>query len=142
MSRTAVHSRPITDHYLQLISEFPLRPIRSKSDYREAGKMIDRLAVRDEGTLSRGEQDYLDTLSLLVEAYDRVHLPPEQPADPIETLKFLMEESGMTVTALGKVLGSKSTASEVLRGKRSLSKANIAKLAAYFRLDVSVFFPT
>jgi len=78
---------------------------------------------------------------LLIEDYDRKHLPPESPADPIETLKFLMVESGMTVTALGKVLGSKSVASEVLRGKRSLSKANIAKLAAHFRLDVSAFFP-
>jgi HTH-type transcriptional regulator / antitoxin HigA len=141
MSRTSVHSRLITDQYLELVKEFPLRPIRSKSEYRDAGKIIDRLAVRDEGTLSPGEQDYLETLSLLIEDYDRKHLPPETPADPIETLKFIMEESGMTVSALGKVLGSKSVASEVLRGKRSLSKANISKLAEYFRLDVSVFFP-
>jgi len=102
--------------------------------------MIDKLAVRDEGTLSPGEQDYLDALCVLVEQYDHHNRIPTK-ADPIKLLKHLMEESGMSVTALGELLGSKSVASQVLRGKRSLSKTHIAKLAEHFRLDVAAFFP-
>jgi HTH-type transcriptional regulator/antitoxin HigA len=141
MSRAAVHSDAVADHYLDLVREFPLRPIRTKADYRRAGKMIDRLSIRDEGTLLPDEQDYLDTLDLLIEEYDRNNRPAI-PSDPIGLLKHLMEESGMTVTSLGRLLGSKSVASEILRGKRSLSKSHIAKLAKHFTLDIAAFFPT
>ena len=138
MSRAAIH--PLADRYLALVREFPLKAIRTKAEYVHAGKMIDKLAVRDEGTLSRGEQDYLDALSILVEDYDRRN-PPFEKSDPVTLVKHLMTESGMTVTALGQVLGSKSAASEILHGKRSLSKSNIAKLASHFKLDISAFFP-
>lgn len=138
---TAVHPGHVADRYLELIHEFPLRPIRSKAAYRQAARIIDRLAEVDEGKLPRDEQDYLDTLSLLVVEYDRAHAIPAEPVDPITLLKHLMGESGMTVTALGDVLGSKSVASEVLHGKRSLSKANIVRLADHFRLDASAFLP-
>jgi HTH-type transcriptional regulator/antitoxin HigA len=138
MSRPGAHL-PTAD-YLDLIREFPLRQIRTKVDYRRAGKMIDKLAVRNEGTLSAGEQDYLDALCILVEEYDQYNRVPAKP-DPIGLLKHLMEETGMSVTALGELLGSKSVASQVLRGKRSLSKTHIAKLAEHFKLNVAAFFP-
>jgi HTH-type transcriptional regulator / antitoxin HigA len=140
MSRATANRAAISDRYLDLVREFPLRPIRTKADYDRAGKLIDRLATQEEGSLSPGEQDYLDTLSLIVEEYDRASRPHRRQIDPIVLLKHLMEESGMNVTALGELLGSKSIASEVLSGRRSLSKANMLKLAERFKLDVSVFF--
>lgn len=141
MSRATANRAAISDRYLEMVREFPLRPIRTKADYGRAGKLIDRLATQEEGSLAPGEQDYLDTLSLLVEEYDRASRPHRRQTDPVVLLKHLMEESGMNVTALGKLLGSKSVASEVLSGRRSLSKANMLKLAEHFKLDVSVFFP-
>jgi HTH-type transcriptional regulator/antitoxin HigA len=139
---TAVHRRAAGDRYLELVREFPLRPIRSKTDYRRATNMMDRLATHDEGSLPRDQQDYLDTLCLLIEQYDRTHRPLTPRSDPLARLKHLMQESGMTVSALGELLGSKSVASEILHGKRSLSKAHIVRLARYFKLDASTFLPS
>jgi len=141
MSRATVNPGAITGRYLELVREFPLRPIRTKADYRRAGKIIDRLATQEEGSLAPGEQDYLDTLSLLVEEYDRASRPHVRQVDPIIVLRHLMDESDMNVTDLGELLGSKSIASEVLNGRRSLSKANMLALAKHFKLDVSAFFP-
>jgi HTH-type transcriptional regulator/antitoxin HigA len=140
MSRAISRSRFVADHYLRLVREFPLRPIRTKADYRLAQKVMERLAVRDEGTLDPGEQDYLDMLSLAIEEYDRLHASASKPTEPVELLKFLMHENGMTVTSLGKLVGSKSLASQLLSRKRAMSKSVIAKLAARFKLDVRAFF--
>lgn len=59
--------------YLALIERFPLRPLRSERDYDAAVAVLDSLAVRPEGSLESGEQDYFDTLTMLVEAYDQEH---------------------------------------------------------------------
>ena len=136
------HPRAATDHYLKLVQEFPLRPIRNKTEYRQAQKMMERLAVRNEGTLERGEQDYLDMLSLAIDEYDREHRPAQKQTDPIKLLKFLMRENKMNVSALGELVGSKSLASLILSGKRGLSKPVIAKLADRFKVEASAFLPT
>jgi antitoxin component HigA of HigAB toxin-antitoxin module len=66
-------------------------------DYRAALGVLDSLTVREEGSLDAGEQDYLDTLTMLVEAYDREGFELESQAhDPLTMLKYVMQESGMT----------------------------------------------
>lgn len=141
MSRAAAHARATTDPYLDLVREFPLRPIRNKAEYRHARRVMEGLAVRNEGSLEPGEQDYLDMLSLVIEQYDRANRPKVGRTDAIGVLKFLMEENRMNVTALGDLIGSKSLASSILSGRRGLSKAVIAKLARRFSVDASVFLP-
>jgi HTH-type transcriptional regulator/antitoxin HigA len=131
----------VSDRYADLVGEFPLRPLRTKADYRRAGEVLDRLATAAEGSLSRGEQDYLETLILLVEDYDRRHRPAVDEPDPIAVLRHLMEANDMTVSDLGELLGSKGNASEILSGKRSLSKAHLAALSKRFAVNVSLFFP-
>jgi HTH-type transcriptional regulator/antitoxin HigA len=127
--------------YLNLVREFPLRPIRSKSDYDRAAAVLDKLAVRDDSDLDDGEADYLETLSMLIEAYDRDHFPmPVRKRSPVELLKFLMKQNELTTTDLGQILGSKGLASEVLHGKRELSKAHIRKLAKRFDIDPGLLF--
>src|SRR5438445_4543429 len=88
--------------YHELIEEFPLRPLRSKTAYKRAMAAAGRLAVRDEKSLTTDERDYLETLSLLIESYEnqheRIDLSRLQPAD---VLKHLMEERDMTVSQLG-----------------------------------------
>ncbi|MBI2807883.1 MAG: helix-turn-helix domain-containing protein [Planctomycetes bacterium] len=125
--------------YLALIDALPLRPLRSDRDYDAAAAILDSLAVRPEGDLDRGEQDYFDTLTLLVEAYDREHFADVTPRDPVEMLKYLMQESGMTQADLGRLLGNRALASLILNGHRQLSKSHIVKLAKHFKVSTALF---
>src|SRR5437879_2542869 len=63
----------LTAGYLAMIHSFPLRPLRSEREYDAALSVLNSLAVRPEGSLDPGEQDYFDTLTMLVEAYDQEH---------------------------------------------------------------------
>ena len=75
-------SSAVAADYLELVREFPLRPIKTDREYAAAA-VLDRLAVRTEGTLSRSEQDYLDTPTMLVQVYDDRHFKiAEQPTRP------------------------------------------------------------
>ncbi len=101
---------------------------------------MDRLVVRAEGSLSRGEQDYLDTLTLLVEACDREHFRLDtRKLTPLDVLKYMMEQSGMRTTDLGQLLGNRGLASLILNGHRSFSKTHIRILADHFKVDPSLF---
>jgi HTH-type transcriptional regulator/antitoxin HigA len=126
--------------YRALIERFPLRPLRSERDYNSAVAVLDHLVVRPEGSLSPGEQDYLDTLTMLVEAHDREHMGSgSRKRDPLSMLKYMMEESGMTQAELGRVLGNRALASLILGGKRGLSKTHIRKLASHFKVSPGLF---
>ena len=146
----ATKARPAAQHrmshrpapgYLALIDVFPLRPLRSERDYNAAVAVLDKLAVRPEGSLGQGEQDYLDTLTLLVEAYDREHndLETAHHRDALSVLKYLMQESGMTQADLGRLLGNRALASLILNGHRHLSKSHIRKLADHFKVSPGLF---
>jgi HTH-type transcriptional regulator/antitoxin HigA len=143
MTPTKARARPLhpdADSYMRLVRQFPLRPVRTERQYDRAVEVMEKLAIRDEDTLDRGEADYLDVLSDLIEAYQELHYPiPQDTSSPLDRLKFLMHESKMTVSALGKILGSQPAASMVLHGKRELSKAQVRRLAEHFRLDPGYF---
>lgn len=129
-----------TPAYLVLIGLFPLRPLRSERDYDKAAAVLDNLAVRPEGSLDAGEQDYLDTLTMLVEAYDREHYAVDaEQRDPLTMLKYLMQESRMTQADLGRLLGNRALASLILNGHRQLSKTHIRKLADHFTVSPALF---
>ena len=118
----------------------PAATLRSEQDYNAAASILDKLAVRPEGSLSRGEQDYFDTLTLLIEEYDRdIYELPDEPNNPLEMLKYILDESGMTQAELGKLLGNRSLASLILNGHRQLSKAHIRKLADHFKVSPALF---
>jgi HTH-type transcriptional regulator/antitoxin HigA len=126
--------------YLALIDIFPLRPLRSERDYDAAVRVLDTLAVRPEGSLDPGQQDYLDTLTILVDEYDREHhdFETEHP-DALSMLKYLMQESGMTQADLGRLLGNRAVASLILNGHRQLSKRHIRNLADHFKVSPALF---
>jgi HTH-type transcriptional regulator/antitoxin HigA len=126
--------------YMQLMREFPLRPIRSAAEYDRAAAIIHRLAMR-EGKLDGGEGSYLEVLEAIVERYDRDHHPINtDDVSPTRALRMLVEQAGMSVTELGQLLGSKGAASELLSGRRKEpSKTQIARLCARFKVDASVF---
>jgi len=94
-----------------------LRPLRSEKDYEQALAEVEGLWGAKAGT-PRG--DRLDILATLIDAYEAEHYPMDPP-DPIEAIKFRMEQQGLTRKDLEKILGSRTRVSEVLRRKRGLS---------------------
>jgi HTH-type transcriptional regulator / antitoxin HigA len=125
--------------YLELVREFSLRPIENQAEYEAASAVLDRLAVRGEDGLDAGERDYLDALSLFIEAYDDEHAAIPDGGTPLENLKLLMQANQMKTTDLGNLLGNRGLASLVLNGKRELSKAHIRLLADRFKVSPAMF---
>lgn len=101
---------------------------------------IDRLITKDikQGALSPEEDKLLELLTLLVEEYEDEHYPIED-APPHEVLKFIMEQRDLKQSDLLDVFGSSGIASEVVNGKRSISKAQAKKLAERFKVSVELF---
>lgn len=136
LSLATVYGRE-KDRYLELVRKLPLRPIRTEAELDAAIKVIDKLIDQDE--LSPPEQDYLDVLSDLVEAYETVHYP-ENPVPDDAMLQFLLEARCVTQVQAAKGAGiAESTISEVLSGKRKLNRKQIGKLARYFHVEPGVF---
>lgn len=131
----------VSPSYMALIRRFPLHPIRNKADYEAASVVLDRLVLRDEDDLDAGERDYLETLEMLIEAYDDEHFRiGTDNRTPLQRLEYVLEQSGTTPAKLMKILGvSQSLVSLILNGKRELTKAHILKLAAHFKLEPSYF---
>jgi HTH-type transcriptional regulator / antitoxin HigA len=139
-SRISAVLAALPKSYLNLMAELPLRPITSPAEYERAARIVHRLGLR-EGDLDAGQEAYLEVLEALVERYDQERHPIDiDNISPTRVLRMLVEQAGMSVTELGRLLGSKGAASELLSGKRKEpSKAQIARLCARFKVDASVF---
>jgi len=123
--------------YAGLVAMLPPRPIHDETDYENTVEMIDRLAGFG---LSADQEDYLDALATFVESYERDRFPMgESRIAPLEALKFLMAENGMSASDLGRLLGNRTLGAALLSGRRSLSKAHIKKLAAHFKVQPGLF---
>ncbi|HTW74999.1 MAG TPA: helix-turn-helix domain-containing protein [Steroidobacteraceae bacterium] len=93
------------------------KPIRTEKDYEQALAEIEELWGARTGT---PKGDRLDVLATLIEAYEAEHYPMDPP-DPIEAIKFRMEQQDLTRKDLEKILGTRMRVSEVLNRKRGLS---------------------
>ena len=125
------------DRYFELVRRFPLRPLRSDAELDQAVKVVDSLVSKP--SLSRDEEDYLEVLSGLVEAYETEE-HPMQPLPDAEMLRHLIDAKGVSQTEVAKGTGiADSTISEVLKGKRFLSRGHIARLSRYFKVSADVF---
>jgi HTH-type transcriptional regulator / antitoxin HigA len=124
--------------YYELIDEFPLRPIRSERQLDEATELAFRLARQKR--LNRDESDYLDVLSRLIGDYEEKHQAIDECTDGLASLRFLIEENGLTLTSLAAATGIRvSTLSEILNGRRDLNLTHIRRLAAHFRVAPGLF---
>lgn len=101
-----------------------LKPIRTEADYEAALAEIKRLWGAAAGT---PEGDRLDILATLVDAYEDEHYPMDPP-DPIEAIKFRMEQQGLTRKNLEGILGTRTRVAEVLNRRRGLSINMIRRL--------------
>jgi HTH-type transcriptional regulator / antitoxin HigA len=136
-----MHNKPfIADSYLELLYRFPLRPIRSGKEYDQAVEVARELALLGEDRLDSGQRDYLDALDQFIEIYDAIHHKIERSTlTTLSRLELLMKETKMSVSGLGRILGSQPAASLMLSGKRELSKIHVRKLANHFKLNPGYF---
>ncbi len=111
-----------------------LKPIKTKADYEKALEETYQLMDATPGT---PEGDRLEVLSILVELYEDKYFPINTP-DPVEAIKYRMEEENLTVTDLGKIIGYKSRASEILKYKRKLTLDMIRKISAALNIPTEV----
>lgn len=100
-----------------------IRPIETKAQHKAALKRIDDLMSAESGP----RLDELKVLAILVERYERTAFPVKAPT-PVEAIRFRMEQMGYTQADLARVLGSRSRATEILKGSIGLSVAMIRKL--------------
>src|SRR5437773_7920396 len=108
-----------------------IKPIRTKRDYEAALKEVERLWGAKAGTT---DGDRLDVLATLIDAYEAEHYPMDPP-DPVEAIKFRMEQQGLTRQDLEEIIGTRSRVAEVLNRKRGLSIDMIRRL--HERLGIS-----
>ena len=111
-----------------------ITPIRNEKDYQEA---LNRLELIFDSKLGTPQGDELEILSILIDRYENEHFPIEMP-DPIEAIKFRMEQMGMKQKDLAAVVGFKSRVSEILNGKRKLTLNMIRKLNKTLRIPTEV----
>lgn len=108
-----------------------LKPIRTKADYKKALAEVERLWGARNGT---PESDRLDVLATLIDVYETERYPMDPP-DPVEAIKFRMEQQGLSRKDLEPLIGTRTRVAEVLNRKRSLSIGMIRRL--HDRLGIS-----
>ncbi|MDD5299798.1 MAG: transcriptional regulator [Gallionella sp.] len=101
-----------------------IKPIRNNDDLRAAFKRLEKIYQAQEGTAVADEMEILVTL---IEAYEHKHFPISA-ADPVEAIKFRMEQQGLTQKDLEPYIGSSGRVSEVLNHKRRLSLQMVKRL--------------
>jgi HTH-type transcriptional regulator / antitoxin HigA len=111
-----------------------IKPIKTKRDYQAA---LARLETIFDSTPGTAEGDELEVLGILIDKYEMEHYPIGYP-DPIEAIKFRMEQMGYTQNDLAKVVGLKSRASEILNKKRKLSLEMIRQLHQVLKIPTDV----
>jgi HTH-type transcriptional regulator / antitoxin HigA len=107
-----------------------IKPIKSEADYQAA---MDRLEILFDARKGTAEGDELEILGLLIRHYEEENYPIDLP-DPVEAIKFRMEQSGYSQQDLAKIMGSKSRASEILSRKRKLSLDMIRSLHRFWNI--------
>ncbi len=103
-----------------------IRPIRTNADYKATLKEVSALMESDPD-LGTPAGDRLDILVTLVQAYEAKYLPIDAP-DPVEAIKFRMDQSGLSVKDLESIIGKSNRVYEILNRKRPLTLAMIRRL--------------
>ena len=113
--------------------------IETEEEHERVLTVINGLMSKDEAALSPEEERLLNLLANLVEQYEQRLYAPLKPSTPQEILRFLVQENGLRQKDLLDVFGSGGIASEVINGKRAISKAQAKKLTERFSVSVELF---
>lgn len=112
-----------------------INPIRTEQDYKAALSAVSPM-FDNEPALNTPEGDYFEIMCLLIEEYEKKHYPIEPP-DPVEAIKFRMEQQGLTVKDLASAIGKENRVYEILNHKRNLTLPMIRKLHTQFKIPLS-----
>ena len=131
---------PAFDHkkYARLLTKALPVKIETEEEYDRLLEQTKQLMERDEDTLSPEEERLLDLLTDLIERYEDEHYPMGNPK-PHEMLQFFMEQRDLRQRDIWHLFGSRGVVSEVISGKRAISKAQAKKLAAFFHVTPDLF---
>ena len=111
-----------------------LKLLKTKKDYQGA---LDRLEIIFDAKPGTAQGDELEVLGMLIDKYEQMHSPIDFP-DPIEAIKFRMEQLGYNQSDLAKVVGLKSRTSEILNRKRKLTLGMIRSLHTSLNIPTDV----
>lgn len=111
-----------------------IKPIKTRKDHHNALKRLEAIFDAKPGT---PHGDELEVLGILIDNYERLHFPVDLP-DPIEAIKFRMEQLGYDQSDLAKLVGFKSRASEILNKKRKLTLDMIRNLHEGLNIPTNV----
>ncbi|MFN7939106.1 MAG: hypothetical protein U0R19_37630 [Bryobacteraceae bacterium] len=125
--------------YARLLVKATPRVIRTEEENDRALAIVESLMEKGESALTPEEDELLDLLTNLIRDYEADIRPPRQKSKPHEMVAFLLEQSGLAPKDLWPVVGSKSRVSEILAGKRSITKEQAKKLAEFFHVGVGLF---
>jgi HTH-type transcriptional regulator/antitoxin HigA len=122
--------------YAKLLVKSLPRPIRTHAEHARLTAMLLELDERED--LSPEEEALAEVFTLLIEDYEETYHP--LPAvSPNESLKALMEDRGLKHKDIWPVLGNKGAATEILAGRRSISKTQAKRMAEFFRVPLELF---
>ena len=131
-TRTLTHD-DIPESYAELVGLFMPRPLHDDVDYRNALAVLDAMAGFE---MNADQEDYFEAIATFVEKYEARHHAIEDPKlTPVELIRSLMDEHGLSESDLGRLLGDRSLGHRILTGQRELSKAHIRVLAEHFSLN-------
>ena len=113
-----------------------LKPIKTEQQYDEALARVYEL-MQIEIKEDTATSDELEVLSILIATYESEHYPMSSP-NPLEAIKFRLDQMGMSEKELGEILGYRSRKSEILSGKRKLSLAMIRRLNEVLHIPAKI----
>jgi HTH-type transcriptional regulator / antitoxin HigA len=122
--------------YRNLLAEVVPVAIETEEEYERVLKVVEQLTFKKNRTTE--EQALHKLLVILIEAYETENYPMEQSA-PHEILQHIMESSDTRQADLVGIIGSSGVVSEIVNGKRSISKAQAKALSEYFKVSASLF---
>ncbi|EPF22559.1 MAG: transcriptional regulator [Microcystis sp. M54BS1] len=128
-----------TDKYLELLKQYPPRPIHNEEDLEMMQEVINRLL--DKPQLTVEEREYLNVLGSLIYEYEE-NQEPIPDIYGLELLKFILEERNLQKQDLLSIFESKSTLDDIFDGLQELTPIYIQKLANFLNISPDLFFPS
>ncbi|NCR54824.1 MAG: transcriptional regulator [Microcystis aeruginosa L211-07] len=128
-----------TDKYLELLKQYPPRPIHNEEDLDMMQEVINRLL--DKPQLTVEEREYLNVLGSLIYEYEE-NQEPIPDIYGLELLKFILEERNLQKQDLLSIFESKSTLDDIFDGQQELTPIYIQKLANFLNISPDLFFPS
>jgi HTH-type transcriptional regulator / antitoxin HigA len=126
------------ERYVDLLNEFPPRPIKSEQEFMAIQQVVDVLL--DAKQLSADQKEYLNLLGMIIYEYEEKNVKIPDICG-VDLLNILIDEWGLKQKELIPIFKTESIVSAVLNGHRQLTVEHIQKLAEFFHVSPAVFFP-